>query len=220
MSNKVITVNIPPKEKSAPILKYNTVTDTERIERIKSKIDSLNPDIIFFVEQYRPIFNPVKDYLSENFNFFFPDDFENSQGYAGIVAAVKANKKVTKFSDGNDFVEKSAKWLSIDVNGKTYLGIHSTQPENADFHKAVKYFASKFNPSIILGDFNPEKNTNISIQNYINVLPNESTSAFNTKLDYLFVLSGLKYQNIIFEKDCMSDGKKIFSDHAITGIQI
>lgn len=232
---KFLSININHPEKCVANLKneFKCLSDSERKNRIINLIRNKNPDVIFFIEQWYPVFSLIEEHLNSkeqnSYVFCYPQGFNPSffkdgtyPSYAGVVAAFK-NSIFSSVSckDGTLWIkEKSAKWLSLEIDGKKYLGVHYPQPgpEWNGFHTAVKSFAKTNNPFVIMGDFNTPKNCSIKIDGYKDVLGPEPTSAFNTKLDYIFVPSELFCKaNAEIITDVMNQGNhNFFSDHSAT----
>lgn len=221
---KLLTVNICPPDKCAKHLK-KTLTDLgpeNRTEKIIGLIRTQNPDVIFFVEQWYPVYSLVKSELESDYRFVLPEDFNPASSYAGVVAAIKSNIDVTSSAGGKEYVEKDGKWLSLEIDGHIYLGVHYPQPRDekkldTNFHQGVMEFVKSKEPLVILGDFNtPRSMGAVTIDGYQDLLPEkEPTSAFGTKLDYIFLpdnYCGAKAELI----QSAMQGETAFSDHCAT----
>lgn len=234
---KLLSININPPEKCAANLEieFKSISNADRKNRIIDLIRNRNPDVIFFIEQWYPVFSLIEEHLKQNgYVFCYPKKFYPSfckdgtyLSYAGLVAAVKSNHKVS-FEDGKSWTNKSAKWLSLNINNKIYLAVHYPQPGKDwdQFNNSVKSFLSYTNekPCVVLGDFNTPKNLPkkpIKIQGYKDVLPqNRATYSTGTKLDYIFLNE--KYMGKV-DAELIDDsriGDNIFSDHSVTIITL
>ena len=229
---KLMAVNINPKEHFYSFLGEPPGEQT-RANRIVHLVQSENPDVIFFIEQWYPVFRQVKEELErEKYVFYTPDGFDpgflDSMGiyrsFAGVVAAVRSTSTV-KAEDGKNYVEKTAKWLSLEIDAKVYLGVHYPQPGEQwkTFHQAVGTFAESKKPILMMGDFNTPKGSTVEITGYRDVLGAKGpTYAAGTKLDYIFV-DGKEREadgdNIIEAKD-PRNVNLYFSDHSVTTVNI
>lgn len=230
---KILSVNINPPDKCADSQSFDKLSDDERKKRIIKIIQDENPDVIFFIEQWYPVFNLVKEELEDEnakpkYHFCFPSNFNPSYckngeypSYAGVVAAVKSTTK-SDATDGTDKVNKSAKWLCLEIENNKYLGVHYPQPiddktPDENFHNGVKEFAKNNKPLVIIGDFNTPKNSSIVIDGYKDFLPeNEPTSAFKTKLDYIFLPENYNGEANVKLLHNARSGENFFSDHSAT----
>lgn len=228
---KILSINLNPPDKCAYQLRneFKRLSINDRTNRIIELIRSKNPDVIFFIEQWYPVFKVIEMHLKENgYMFYYPRGFDPSlckggvyPSYAGVVTALKSSIQGAKCEDGSSRVKENAKWLCLEIQGDKYLGLHYPQPgPNWDcFHTAVKKIVCTKKPLVIMGDFNTPKGKEIKIAGYMDLLGGKDpTSAFNTKLDYIFVPSHffgkVESENII---DVMKQGSSIFfSDHSAT----
>lgn len=195
-------------------------------------IRSQNPDIIFFIEQWYPLYSLVKSELDPDYKFVLPNRFDPARlsrkgeysSFAGMAAAVKLGIRVTA-ADGSDYVKKTGKWLSLEINGDKYLGVHYPQPQSENlpdknFHKGVLNYAQEKKPIAIIGDFNTPKNIDrIAINGYKDLLPTKPTQAYGTKLDYIFLIETYNSAKAELISSAMS-GDTLFSDHAATMVTL
>ncbi|MDF2800396.1 MAG: Endonuclease/Exonuclease/phosphatase family [Anaerocolumna sp.] len=228
---KILSININPPDKCAEKLTtdFKVLSTNDRINRIIELICNKNPDAIFFIEQWYPVFKAIEMHLKQNgYIFHYPHGFDPSffkggayPSYAGVVTAFKSSIQGVKCEDGSLWVKETAKWLCLEIQDKKYLGVHYPQPgHNWDrFHAAVKDFVYTKKPLVIMGDFNTPKGDKIEIDGYKDLLGGKDpTSAFNTKLDYIFAPSKFfnkaESENI---EDVMKQGNSnFFSDHSAT----
>ena len=220
---KLMAVNINPKKHFRSIL-GEPPGDQTRANRIVQLVQSENPDVIFFIEQWYPVFRQVKEELEqEEYVFYTPRGFKPSF-WSGVVAAVRSTSTV-KAEDGKNYVRKTAKWLSLEIDAKVYLGVHYPQPGEQwkTFHQAVGTFAESKKPILMMGDFNTPKGSTVEITGYRDVLGAKGpTYAAGTKLDYIFI-DGKEREadgdNIIEAKD-PRNVNLYFSDHSVTTVNI
>jgi len=225
---KVMTVNVPPMTKSGAVLRESQVSDNHRLNRLVAKVQSVDAEILFFLEEDPAIFEEVVARLSGAYAFYYPQGFTRSW-YAGVVAAIKKtlvndHTRLTEAPrDGTGIVSKSGKWQSITVDGEVILGVHCPQPsapDYAEFKQKINQFSRDKAVTWVAGDWNPQAGTQVSLPGFQDVLPSGSTTAFGTKLDYIFVRKGRKYQHVLLDKTCMTMGDNLFSDHAVTGVEL
>lgn len=226
----VIALNIPPKEKSANTLQNSSISDEEREERILKIIEYYDADVIFFVETYGLIFEPLQKKMeSIGYRFYFPDGYKPSKlSFCGVVAAVKdaAIKEVdaVEFGDGSDIGMQcmQARFLYLKINNDIYAGVHYPLPINdhESFANHVNNFMKDEKPKLLLGDFNPASGYSYSFNDYQDILPkNCNTTLFETKLDYVFTRLDESYQ-AIFDDSVIDPDHHFFSDHVLIGVII
>lgn len=225
---KVLTLNINPPDKSQ--IDISMLSDHQRISRIIELIDSQNPDIVFFIEQWCPVYGTVRKILEgKGYTFYSPTGFEPAYykngkypSFAGVIAAVKTKYTVVA-RDGQGLVNKTAKWLSLEINSTVYLGVHYPQPDekavNAwnTFHQAVTDYSKNVSPSLIIGDFNTPRGMAVIFEGYRDVLAVEPTCSSGKKLDYIFLKEGLvvKHEELI-NSVRFPENSLFFSDHSVT----
>ncbi|WP_204121582.1 MULTISPECIES: endonuclease/exonuclease/phosphatase family protein [Levilactobacillus] len=225
---KVMTVNVPPMTKSGSVLRESQVSDKQRLNLLVAKIQSVDAEIIFFLEEDPAIFEEVVARLSGEYAFYYPQGFTRSW-YAGVVVAIKKtlvndHARLSEAPrDGTGIVSKSGKWQSVMVDGEVILAVHCPQPNDpdyADFRRKINQFSRDKAVTLVAGDWNPQAGTQVSLADFQDVLPTDSTTAFDTKLDYIFVRRGRKYQHVLLDKTCMTMGDNLFSDHAVTSVEL
>ena len=209
-------------------------TSKNRIVLCQVRVKSQDPDVIFFIEQWYPVFGLVRKVLEPEYKFVFPKGFNpsyrNDKGeypsFAGVVAAIKSGIWVTAAVGGKDYVDQAGKWLNLEINGCKFLGVHYPQDKNditvfKNFHNGVKKFVEQEKPLAIMGDFNTPKVIGvITIDGYKDLLSAApTTSALDTKLDYIFLpdnYCGAKAELI----QAAMRGETIFSDHCATMVTL
>ncbi|WP_125766368.1 endonuclease/exonuclease/phosphatase family protein [Lapidilactobacillus wuchangensis] len=223
---KVITINLPPLEKAHPQLATSALSVSERAQIALQKIAQNDPEVVFFIEEYGPVFAEVEAALADRYQFVYPDGFQPSvRAYAGVVAAVKRSLEVEAQLDGRYFkVAQTAKILGLRLAGQWFLGVHYPQPAHAEeFDQQLKAYLPQLQPKMIAGDFNPLRGTQPIITGYRDLLADEKvTSLFNNKLDFVFVPRGDAHQQTkIFDTSLMTSRSDVFlSDHALTGLVV
>lgn len=221
---KVIAINLPPLAKSHPLLAASQLSEAERSTSALRKIAQNDPEVIFFIEEYGPLFAKIQAALIDDYQFIYPQDFQPSvRAYAGVVAAVKRSLKIEDQLDGRYFkVAQTAKILGLRIAEAWFIGVHYPQPAQAQqFDQQFKYHLRQLQPKMIAGDFNPLRGTQPVIAGYQDLLAKEPvTSLFKTKLDFVFVPHAeSKQQKLIFDDSLMTDhSDTFFSDHALTGL--
>lgn len=230
---KLITVNINPSEHFRN--NKDKIPDEQmRKNRIIDFVEDNGqyPDVIFFIEQWYPVFEVVQQELKKSYTFYFPKGFNPSfykegiyPSHAGVVAAVRSELSVKKAEDGENYVTKTAKWLSLEIDTKVYLAVHYPQPGGQwdKFHEAVKKYVESKKPVLIMGDFNTPKGCPVEIDGYADVLPpKEPTFVGGTKLDYIFVPQELSFEAKAenMKNSMKPDSNQFFSDHAVTKVNI
>lgn len=230
---KIVTVNINPPDKCQALLKleFKQMTIEERAQRIYKIVKDKYADIVFFTEQFGPVYDLVKRKLENDYEFYLPNGFKPSvRSYAGIVTAVsKKHLNISKI-DGKQYVNESKrfKFLSIQIEDRSYLCVHTPQPGSdiyIDFYNGINKFIKEHRPIVICGDFNTEKGTVTEFEGYKDCLPVDYTSAFGTKLDYIFVREDSANQVLLKEgkviKEAMQSGHELLcSDHAVTIVEL
>ena len=218
---RFLTLNINPSKYSH--VNVSMLTDDERTKRINNLINEKDHDVIFFIEQWYPVFSGVQLYLEQiDYDFYKPTGFNWHRSYAGVIVAAKKKHTVTS-SDGTGFVNETGKWLCVEIDSTLYLGVHYPQPGIAwnDFHESVERFSREAHPSLIIGDFNTPAGRKITIGDYRDVLPMEPTCATNKKLDYAFVKNGLMIEGEeLINSVRMAGNKMLFSDHSATSVKL
>lgn len=236
---KIISINIPPNNKAHEDLKNNFDNDKKcnctRANRVVAKIKDEDPELIFFVEQFGPVYKYVVEKLRNYYKFIAPKNFKpNARSYAGVTCAIKKGIEIEKQIDGSDtelHVEQTAKILGLYISKKWFLGVHYPQPSLAKnsaakkFDRKIKEFIGKRenNVQLIIGDFNPLQGTLQLIYGYRDVIDNgENTSLFKRKLDYIFVPESITVdlkKDVIFDTSVMEkDKESFFSDHVLSGV--
>lgn len=146
-----------------------------------------------------------------------------------MAAVSKKNKDVGSVS-GMQYVGelKRFKFLSIQIENHSYLCVHAPQPNNdiyTDFYVGINKYIKEHRPVVICGDFNTEKDKVTEFEGYKDCLPVGYTTAFGTKLDYIFVQEDSENQVLFKEgeviREAMQSGNEILcSDHAVTIAEI
>ncbi|MCH4057495.1 endonuclease/exonuclease/phosphatase family protein [Lapidilactobacillus gannanensis] len=220
---KVITLNLPPLDKSHFQLGSSGLTDQTRSQRAITAISDQNPDIIFFIEEYGPLFAEIATQLRGQYYFIYPQDFQPSvRAFAGVVAAVKSSIKLQAQLDGHYFkINQTAKILGLQIADDWFIGVHYPQPAQVrDFDQKFKDSIRKLKPKLIVGDFNPVRGAKSAIKLYDDLLkPVSVTSLFHSKLDFVFIPEAeVPSQRLVFDHALMDPNSQLFlSDHALTG---
>ena len=227
---RILSLNINPPDKCDGSLRsaFVSLSREIRIERVATLIQDKKPDIIFFIEQWYPVYGGVKESLKDNYTFCYPRGFTPSRktksgflSFSGVVASV--NKTITDFSykDGTHYVYKNAKWLCLTIHEEKYLCVHYPQPKDdwESFNDGVAKYATEEHPVVIMGDFNTPQGRAIKITDYADVMAeNEPTFAAQTKLDYIFVQRECQKdahaENIVNVRN--PNSSSFFSDHSAT----
>jgi exonuclease III len=231
---RLLTINIPRPDSDycGKRKELENLKPEEWKDRIIAFINKVNPDVIFFIEEWGNVYKLVKHALEQIGFIFYPHDF-NMNNWAGIVAAVKSRIPVSQYNNGKEWVShvgqkgKPDRWLCLDIENNKFLGVHypiysPTNSEHDDFHDAILLFAAKERPLVILGDFNSKPSTTTQIPGYKDCLSKiypAPTNAFGKKVDYIFISSKygcVKGENIreVWE------GDEVFSDHSSTFVEL
>lgn len=219
---KVIAVNIPPINKCHMQLQKSELDDETRALRFVERFEEYDADIIFFVEQYGPVFNKIKKDLNQAYNFYYPKGFKPSKkSYSGVVAAVKKGVCVQHDNGSAIALTKlQARFLGLTIKGEYYAGVHfPLGKRKKEFVDKVNSFVANKKPKLLIGDFNPSKGTKIQYEGYRDVLDDRNTALFKTKLDYVFVPIEVGTNEFIFDASVFDPNSDLFaSDHAIVGV--